>query len=280
MPKKHRLYFALYQCEPGYTSQVSGYRYGFIIGHKDEPRKCCGNSYNIIEQLRPGLPPTWRREDKVLLDVRYTYDLLARILIAKVVDFGEISAILRDTPNPNNAVNFSSYIWCREMVARIASNPRAVNVFHRYRWGFLIGPKHENKPSVPGLRCHVKRNTPTEWEYEETPTPDVRTGHDLLARVLIAKIINQERLLAIIRDTTVTGGANYNSQTWCQHVAARIKDYEGYGKAVGPSTTQNWRWVEREALRYVDWKTSEGRYISKALPKPTWDALAEKEIMR
>lgn len=69
----------------------------------------------------------------------------------------------------------------------------------RYHCGFLIGPKVENKLQIPGVRYHV-RNLPIQgWVYEEVPLPNVRNTNSLFARIAIAKVEDEKRLVKILR---------------------------------------------------------------------------------
>ncbi|KAL4810738.1 hypothetical protein BDV18DRAFT_155350 [Aspergillus unguis] len=149
----------------------------------------------------------------------------------------------------------------------------------RYHWGFLVGPKLEKASAVPGMRYHVK-NTPTKgWEYQEVELPDVRTTTTLLARLLIAKIEDEERLVRIIRSIPVLqNDPNWRCRTW---LANALEAIARDGKAVGTSLL-DWTKIEPTARRYVADKNSAGRYQSAeklAGPRPTWDMILDKEIV-
>ncbi|KAL4965893.1 uncharacterized protein BDV14DRAFT_52332 [Aspergillus stella-maris] len=106
-------------------------------------------------------------------------------------------------------------------------------------------------------RYHVK-NTPIKgWEYQEVDLADVRTTTTLLARVLVAKIENEERLISINRSIPIIqNDPNWRCRTWLANALEAIaKD----GKAVGTSKL-DWRKIEPTARRYVADKTSAGRY--------------------
>ncbi|KAL4793603.1 hypothetical protein BDV19DRAFT_391029 [Aspergillus venezuelensis] len=135
------------------------------------------------------------------------------------------------------------------------------NEERKYHWGFVVGPKSENAPEVPGKRYHVK-NTPVKgWEYQEVDLADVRTTTTLLARVLVAMIENQERLVSIIRSIPIIqNDPNWRCRTWLANALEAIaKD----SKAVGTSEL-DLRKIEPTARRYVADKTSAGRYESAA----------------
>lgn len=165
---------------------------------------------------------------------------------------------------------------------RSASEPAALQSFStsidllRYHWGFLIGPKAERSDVIPGARYHVK-NFPLGWTYEEIPLENVRATNSLLARILIAKIEDEQRLIALFRRLPVLqDDPNWRCRTW---IASALVEIAKDGKCVGTAEL-NWQKIEAVARQYVDHKTASGRYRSAAdlmKPKPTWDMLENKE---
>ncbi|KAL2022381.1 hypothetical protein VTK56DRAFT_5448 [Thermocarpiscus australiensis] len=153
------------------------------------------------------------------------------------------------------------------------------NEERRYHWGFLVGPKIEDKPQVPGKRYHVKNSPTGVWVYEELDLPDVRLTTNLLARILIAKLTDEERLVQILRTTPVVqNDPSFRCRTWVADALARIK---ADGKAVGTSQL-DWDKIEPLARDYVAKKIEAGRYGSganMALPRPTWDMIEGKELV-
>ncbi|MCJ1404687.1 hypothetical protein MMC11_007913 [Xylographa trunciseda] len=153
------------------------------------------------------------------------------------------------------------------------------NILQRYHWGFLVGPKVENKDKMSGTRYHV-RNRPVEgWKYEEVPLQNVRSTTNLLARILVAKIEDEERLAKIFRSIPIIqNDPSWRCRTWVANALAEIaKD----GKAVG-SSELDWQKVEATARDYVGRKAAAGRYQDAAnltKPSPTWDMLENKEVM-
>lgn len=122
------------------------------------------------------------------------------------------------------------------------------------------------------MRYHVKNHPLHSWVFEECQVTNVKSTINLLARILIAKVEDEERLTAIFRNTPVVkDDPNWRCRTWVQAVLASIKRD---GKAVG---TCNLSWAEIEPLgrEYVAKKAERGRYgVSQSgnmnLPKPTW----------
>lgn len=156
---------------------------------------------------------------------------------------------------------------------------RSSNLLSRYRWGFIIGSKIENKPEVPGMRYHIKNHPVKGWVYEEASLKNVKNFEQLLARVVVAKVEDENNLVQILRTTTVVqDDPNWNCRTWVAGVLSNIsKD----GKAVGTSQL-DWNKIEAQACDYVAKKTAAGRYekaLDLEVPKPTWDIIENKEII-
>lgn len=150
---------------------------------------------------------------------------------------------------------------------------------HRYHWGFLIGPKKEDGDEVPGVRYHVKNRFGEGWLYEEVSLANVQNTISLLARILIAKIEDEKRLVQIIRDTPlVQNDPEWRCRTWVADVLRRIAED---GKAVGTAEL-DWHAVEAKGRSYVAAKMAAGRYATEArlrVPKPTWDMIQKKELL-
>ena len=129
---------------------------------------------------------------------------------------------------------------------------------------------------IPGARYHVK-NSPFGWTYEEIPLENVRTTNTLLVRIVIAKIEDEHRLIALFRRLPVVqDDSNWRCRHW---IASALAEIAKDGKCVG-SAELDWQKIEPFARRYVEEKSASGRYRSAAdllRPKPTWDLLENKE---
>ncbi|KAI1132259.1 hypothetical protein F5Y10DRAFT_218378 [Nemania abortiva] len=163
----------------------------------------------------------------------------------------------------------------------IALYPSGVagNEERKYHWGFLLGPKVEDKPRVPGMRCHVRNHPMHGWVYEEVSVPNVKSTHNLLVRVMIAKVEDESRLIEIFRTTPVVqGNPNWRCRTWVADALSRMaKD----GKSVGTAQL-DWSEIEAVARNYVAKKSAAGRYDdveTLMLPKPTWDIIEGRETV-
>jgi len=142
-----------------------------------------------------------------------------------------------------------------------------------------VGPKIEKKAEVPGTRYHVKNRPMVGWGYEEMPLANVQSTNSLLARVVVAKVEDEARLIEILRSTPVVqNDPNWRCRSWVADVLHRLA---ADGKAVGTAQL-DWSKIEALARDYIAQKTAAGRY-SRAndmlLPKPTWDMLEDKETV-
>ena len=106
---------------------------------------------------------------------------------------------------------------------------------------------------------------------------NVRRTNSLLARILIAKIEDEKRLIALFRRLPlVQGDPDWRCRTW---IATALVEIAKDGKCVGTAEL-DWQKIEAIARQYVGDKTACGRYLSVAdleRPKPTWDLLENKE---
>ena len=115
--------------------------------------------------------------------------------------------------------------------------------------------------------------------YEKRDVRNVQGTATLLARILIAKIEDEERLINIFDNTPVVkDDPNWRCRTWVRAVLDNIKSD---GQAVGTSNL-DWAQIEPLAREYVAKKTGSGRYGEGQKmkgPKPTWDMIEDKELV-
>ncbi|KAF2170320.1 hypothetical protein M409DRAFT_19142 [Zasmidium cellare ATCC 36951] len=163
----------------------------------------------------------------------------------------------------------------------VALHPCGTNIDekNKYRWSFLVGPKKESANPTPGTRFRVK-NSPSRWVYEETHLSNVQMTKQLLARILIAKVEDYERLVSILRNVPIVqGDPSWRCWSW---IASALEMLEKDGKAVGTAEL-NWDKIEAKGRQYVAQKTANGRYedginvLEK--PRPTWDLIDNKETI-
>ncbi|KAL5337678.1 hypothetical protein BJX70DRAFT_399494 [Aspergillus crustosus] len=139
--------------------------------------------------------------------------------------------------------------------------------------------EERKQDSVPGMRYHVKNSALEGWKYQELGLPDVRFTTSLLARILIAKVEDEDRLIAIFRSIPVIqNDPDWRCRTW---LANALQAIANDGKAVGTSEL-SWQNIEPIARQYVAQKTSAGRYNDTKtimMPRPTWDILTNRETV-
>lgn len=118
---------------------------------------------------------------------------------------------------------------------------------NRYHWALLIGPKHESPGPVQGQRYHVK-SLPVQpyWKYDEGNVHDVRVTAQLLARVAVAKVEDEQSLIEILRMIAVNptnweGRATGREPEWtCRvWVVAALNAIKADGNIVGTNALHN-----------------------------------------
>jgi hypothetical protein len=101
----------------------------------------------------------------------------------------------------------------------------------------------------------------------------------LLARIVIAKVEDQKRLVAILESLPIVqDDPNWRCRTW---VASALEAITKDGKAVGTAEL-SWEKIETFAREYVARKHANGRYgrdndMRKA--KPTYDLMTGEETI-
>ena len=132
---------------------------------------------------------------------------------------------------------------------------------------------------MPGIRYHVKNHPISGWVYEEKTVGDVRATNTLLARIVIAKVENEQRLVGLLRRLPVVNGdPNWRCRSW---VGQALEEIAKDRNCVGTSRL-NWQEVETFARQYVAHKTAAGRYAKAEdmlKPKPTYDLLEGLETV-
>ncbi|KAJ6783846.1 hypothetical protein PWT90_08014 [Aphanocladium album] len=171
-----------------------------------------------------------------------------------------------------------------------------------FSWGFMIGPKNEDKAINPGIRYFIRRvrlGTPDQpegfvWRYAEDTLPSIKCPARMYARILVAKIANEDRLEQVMREiprpAAVEGDPaamaihdGYDSQVWMSQVLDKLASMPKKVRPVGKAVL-DWWLIERTARRYVAEKMASDRYnetylreTEHRLPKPTYDMLLGKE---
>ncbi|EPE33706.1 hypothetical protein GLAREA_06719 [Glarea lozoyensis ATCC 20868] len=154
-----------------------------------------------------------------------------------------------------------------------------IDDIHRYHLGFIIGPKNEAGDRVPGARYYVKNNFLKQWIYEEIPLNDVKQSTQLLARIMVAKIEDEARLVRIFETVPIMqNNPDWRCRTWVANAMAAIPQD---GRVVGTSQL-SWEEIERVGREFVGTKSQAGRYNDQASwngPRPTLDLIQRREVI-
>lgn len=151
----------------------------------------------------------------------------------------------------------------------------------RYLWGFIIGPKYENRFEVPvsGMQYRIIDDHNGTWTFQEKKVANVKWDRFLRVRITIAKIEDEARLVEILRSVQVVQrDPRWSSLTWA---AACVKAIEADGKAVGTSVL-DWDQIEHAAREYVRGKELAGYYHDPPnvyQARPTLDLMEGKETL-
>lgn len=156
---------------------------------------------------------------------------------------------------------------------------------YRYHRALLVGPKAdkdgEEKETHRGYRFQAKTppGSSTEWIFDEKEMAKLWSAA-LLAKVVVAKVTDLERLKGIVRGIPIVqGDPNWNCVRWVEHALAAI---QADGKAVGTSIL-DWVTVRDAAKRYVEEKKAARRYAGNSgfnmYKAATYDLLDGREIV-
>ncbi|PNY24418.1 Uncharacterized protein TCAP_05641, partial [Tolypocladium capitatum] len=119
---KPRLYVAVY--EDGYMRDKEPvYHWDLITGPKTEMADPVpGLRYRVSHSPVHG----WAYSERQVTNVRTPYNMLVRILIAKIEDKRRLSSILRSIPIAQDDPGFDTHVWVASALARIAEDGRVV----------------------------------------------------------------------------------------------------------------------------------------------------------
>ncbi|KAI1418843.1 hypothetical protein F5Y12DRAFT_401581 [Xylaria sp. FL1777] len=165
-----------------------------------------------------------------------------------------------------------------------------------YHWALIVGPKNEKEAAAEeaaggpprGTRSHAREEVTvsgvppvvhTVWTYEEKAITLYPTSM-LLVRVLIAKVLDKNRVHTILRRIPIRSDTvGWNCVGWVQEaVEALIRD----GKALGTSA-KSWPAVRDIAMEYISRKKAAHRFDGQGTYDLTrtaaWDLLEAKETI-
>ncbi|KAK4575033.1 hypothetical protein LTR86_000883 [Recurvomyces mirabilis] len=166
-----------------------------------------------------------------------------------------------------------------------SGSPKMPGLEDTYHWALIVGPKTETEISE-GVRFHAHdRMTVVEdeaqhiWRHEEMSV-SMSPVLMILIRVMVAKVADMDRLVAVLRSTSVGGEeVGWNGISWVRAVLNRL---EVDGGCLGKSGVE-WDVIRNAAMWYVGKKKAEHRFDGQAsfdgTRVPTYDLLQGKEVV-
>ncbi|GAB0138333.1 hypothetical protein EsDP_00006569 [Epichloe bromicola] len=154
-----------------------------------------------------------------------------------------------------------------------------------YHWALLSGPKRDPKSGYRHIMYHVKKKlvidgepetARSEWQY----SAECDRASMLLARVVVAKVSDLQRLERILRQVPLRSGKEgWNCVAWVRE-AIHLASLDPY--ALG-SRVDDWDVIRDKAMWYVDHKKSSHRFDGLGqfdISRPaTWDMLKDEELI-
>lgn len=130
---------------------------------------------------------------------------------------------------------------------------------------------------------NVDGRTGTQWVYEERDIGMNPTAM-ILVRIVIGKVMNMERVMAVLRDVPIRDNQSGWNCVWWVNEALEMLRQEG--KALSRASVTDWAQVRGTALGYVKRKEREHRFDGGAPPGlfdmdrvATYDLLQMAEII-
>jgi hypothetical protein len=164
----------------------------------------------------------------------------------------------------------------------IALSPRCSSFSHTdancdsYHWILLVGPKSPIRDSA-GTRHHVEHLSGPSQRYlyvaddaEHIPSPQ-----SIIVRVAVAKIVDPERLAAILREIPVQqDDTSWNCLSWVKDAFLRfVEDDKRCVK--GYVVAKDWKDIERRTREYAKKKRDSRRPSGDSIP--TWNLWENRE---
>lgn len=155
---------------------------------------------------------------------------------------------------------------------------------YSYHWALVVGPKIENGPAR-GQRYHVRNQMSGGWSFASNRLVDVRVTVQLLARVVIAKIEDEERVIEAIQSVPVDpiewdGQSCGREPRWTCRVwlLAALESIKNAEAMLGTNVLNDIDGVIETTKAFVAKQMANGRYDSHATePKPVFNMMTGKE---
>jgi len=196
------------------------------------------------------------------------------------------------TPRPSFLRSISSSSVSSIITAKdkprlyIALYPRGGSLFQHtancdsFHWSIIIGPQTAAR-SDPGTRYHIQHGHGDHQYFYEEQDFGESTAQTLLVRVTVAKVVDEARVRAVLRDVPFKQGDEAeNCLTWVKKAYVRLIED---GKCVkGYVYEDDWADIERCARRYGKKKREMRRFQDSGGPwdmamVPTWNFWENRE---
>lgn len=159
-----------------------------------------------------------------------------------------------------------------------------LNTLCSYHWALVVGPKAENGPAR-GQRYHVRNHKVGGWTFASNRLVDVRVTVQLLARITIAKIEDEERVIEAIQKVPVDpiwwdGQECGREPRWTCRVwlLAALKTIKDDKTMLGTNVLNDVDGIIETTKAFVAKQRENRRYDSHAMePKPVLDMITGEE---
>lgn len=94
---------------------------------------------------------------------------------------------------------------------------------YRFHWEIMVSEKSERHSAVPGIRYRVKPHLTQGWVFEKVHVADVKNVPGLLARILVADIVDADLVDRIVCTTPlVLGDREWRCYDWVKDVLSKL----------------------------------------------------------
>ncbi|KAL9581360.1 MAG: hypothetical protein Q9212_003951 [Teloschistes hypoglaucus] len=157
-----------------------------------------------------------------------------------------------------------------------------------YHWALIVGPELEPIPNEQqpkkqkSMRFHTTNRGRADWIFEDQNIDELGPAL-LIAKVVVAKVINIDRLQSVLRGVPVVqDDPSFNCSVWVH----RALDAVQADAEVVSASQLDWPTVRDAANGYVQGKKRKYRYAGRGRPgqcglrqSPTYDLLEGREIV-
>lgn len=131
-----------------------------------------------------------------------------------------------------------------------------------YHWSLIVGPQTalRTDPATRYHIAHVDDENTRKYFYEEQDIPSNAGAQTVLVRVTVAKVVDEARLRALLRDIPLReDDSAYTCHSWVREAFIKLlsdsKSVKSYLKS------DDWNAVEACARKYCKRKRDAGRFV-------------------